>query len=229
VKWRDTSVELEGPVVAEFQRLFLRHWVEHGGRPLRDAGFFPALARAGDDVVRVVGSSPEHHPDAFYASLVSAIESAERRVHITQSYFAPPPAELRALARAARRGLDVTLILAGPTDEPLVAAAGQAGYAELLAAGVAILERQGVVLHSKTVVIDGVWSSVGSSNLDYRSVLYNDEADAIVIGTSFGEAMEGMFADDLAHSAPIDPARWRRRGVGERIREWFSGLFEWLM
>ena len=219
VKWRDTSVELEGPVVAELQRLFLRHWAEHGGGPLREADFFPARARAGDDAVRVIGSSPEHHPDAFYAALISAIESAERRVHVTQSYFAPPPAELRALADAARRGIDVTLILAGPTDEPLVVAAGQADYGELLAAGVTILERQGVVLHSKTVVIDGVWSSVGSSNLDYRSVLYNDEADAIVVGASFGEAMEGMFADDLSHSAPVDAARWARRGVGERVRD----------
>jgi cardiolipin synthase len=227
--WRDTCVRVEGPAVAEFQRTFLDEWRAKGGPELADAGFFPAPRPAGDDLVRVIATTGDDDPPPFHVALISAFESAESRIYLTQSYFAPPKPELEALAAAARRGVDVRLILPSNTDQPKVVYAGRASYRPLLEAGVRIFERGGVLLHAKTVVIDGVWSTVGSANVDNRSVAFNDEINAVVIGREFGAAMEAMFADDLTASREVDPAAWAERPLGDRIKEWLASLLDyWL-
>jgi cardiolipin synthase len=226
--WRDTQVKLEGPVIAELQKLFLTQWKKHRGPDLPDADFFPTLDRAGDEIVRIIATSPEDDTGiAFYAALLSAIRSAERSVWVTQAYFAPPEDLEAALMGAARRGIDVELILPSKSDQAKVVYAGRSHYSALLEAGVKIYERSEVKLHSKTIVIDGVWSVVGSANLDSRSVRFNDEVNAIVLGRQFGQVMEAAFERDRKQSQPVDPAEWADRSVFVRLKEWLARLLEY--
>jgi cardiolipin synthase len=227
--WRDTQLQLEGPVVAELQKRFLEQWEKHRGEALPDAGYFPKLGEAGDAVVRIIATTPAENGAAFHAALVSAIGAAEHSIHVTQAYFAPPEDLEAALAAAARRGVEVALVLPSKTDQAKVVYAGRSHYTALLAAGVNIYERRDVKLHAKTVVIDGVWSSVGSANLDSRSVRFNDEATAVVLGSEFGRAMEAAFARDRARSDAIDPAAWAERSLFVRMKEWLARRIEyWL-
>lgn len=227
--WRDTDLQLHGPAVAELQKLFLATWSAQQGEPLPQTDYLPPPEVAGEDVVRVIGSSPQEPYSLIYATLLSAIGSARTSVHLTNAYFAPDPQLLETLETAARRGVDVRLILPSQTDSWLVFHAGRGHYARLLRAGVKIHERRGAILHAKTALIDGVWSSVGSTNLDWRSFLHNHELDAVVLGTRFGGQVQAMFAADLAASEAITLERWQRRPLLQRLKEWFAGLWEyWL-
>lgn len=227
--WRDTHVRLQGPVVAEYQRLFLGTWAKQKGAPLPERQYFPPLQQVGNQIVRAIGSSPDEPFSLIYATLLSAIGAAETSVHITMAYFAPDPQFLAALESAARRGVDVTLILPSQTDSWLIFHAGRRFYTSLLKAGVKIYERRGVILHSKTAVIDGVWATVGSTNLDWRSFLHNDELNAVVLGGDFGQQMEAVFAKDLAASQPVTLTEWKRRPLQDRMKETFASIWEyWL-
>jgi cardiolipin synthase len=229
VAWRDTDLQLQGPVVAEFQQLFLASWNGQNGPPLAPRNFFPALQSQGKHVVRAIGSSPADPFSLIYATLLSAIGSAETSVHLTNAYFAPDPQLLAALEAASGRGVDVTLILPGQTDSWLALHAGHAYFERLLLAGVKIYERRGVVLHSKTALVDGVWATVGSTNLDWRSFLHNQEVNAVVLGVDFGAQVQAMFVLDLAASERITLAQWQRRSLGLRLKEWFARVWEyWL-
>lgn len=227
--WRDTHVQIEGPVVAEFQKLFLATWVEQKGEPMTGRNHFPPPVKAGDEVVRAIGSSPKEPYSLIYATLLSAIGSAETSVYLTNAYFAPDPQLLTALEDAAARGVDVRLILPSKTDSWLVFHAGRGYYERLLRAGIRIYERQGVILHSKTGLVDGVWATVGSTNLDWRSFLHNHELNAVVLGAGFGSQVQAMFDKDLAGSTEITLEAWKRRPIDKRILEGFSRLWEyWL-
>jgi cardiolipin synthase len=227
--WRDTDVQVEGPAVVELQKLFLAAWAQQRGEPPAAGHFFPARRSAGREVVRVIGSSPTEPFSLIYATLLSAIDSAETSVQITNAYFVPDPQLLEALEAASRRGVAVTLILPSQTDSWLVFQAGRQHYDRLLAAGVRIFERRGAVLHSKTALIDGVWSTVGSTNLDWRSFLHNHELNIVVLGPDFGGQVQAMFERDLALSDAVDLTRWRQRGLGTRLKEGFARLWEyWL-
>ena len=227
--WRDTHVQVEGPVVAEFQKLFLQTWEKQGGEPLADARYYPKLEGRGREIVRAVGSASDEAYSQIYVTLVSAINSAESSVHITNAYFVPDEQLLEALEAAAARGVDVRLLLPSHTDFWAVFHAGRAHYTRLLKAGVRVYERQGPLLHSKTASIDGVWSCVGSTNLDWRSFLHNNEIDAVVLGDGFAAQMRAMFDKDLAESKAIDLKTWKRRPISDRLKEWSAGLWEyWL-
>jgi cardiolipin synthase A/B len=227
--WRDTHVEIEGPVVANFQKLFMETWTSQAGEALSGRNYFPPLAAAGSIIVRAIGGSAEDPYSAIYVTLVSAITCAEKNVYLTNAYFVPDPQLLEALIAAARRGVDVKVILPSESDSALVLSAGRSYYAELLEAGVRIFERQGVLLHSKTATIDGVWSTIGSTNLDWRSFLHNDELNAVILGREFAGQMEGLFGRDLAASRAVDAAGWARRSPLERLREWAARLWQyWL-
>ena len=227
--WRDTDLQLRGPVVAELQKLFLATWAQQKGSALGSKNYFPPLHSVGPHVVRAIGSSPEEPYSQIYATLLSAIGSAENSVRITNAYFVPDPQLLEALEAAARRGVDVSLILPSQTDSWLVFHAGRRFYARLLRAGVKIFERQGVILHSKTALIDGVWATVGSTNLDWRSFLHNYELNAVVLGAEFGRQLQAMFDRDLAASEAITLETWQRRGLDLRAKELFARAWEyWL-
>ena len=227
--WRDTDLQLQGPVVAELQKLFLAAWAEQKGAPLEVRDWFPEPQAVGRDVVRAIGSSPQDPFSLIYATLLSAIDSAESRIQITNAYFVPDPQLLAALEGAAARGVDVQLILPSETDSWLVFHAGRASYGRLLRAGVKIYERRARVLHSKTALVDGVWATVGSTNLDWRSFLHNHELNAVVLGSEFGAQVQAMFEADLAQSDAISLEAWKRRPLDLRIKEGFARLWEyWL-
>jgi len=219
--WRDLQVRIEGPAVADFQRAFVEQWEQWKKESIPQAGLFPKLANTGPHLVRVVASSPREDgaPDALYLALISAIESAETEVCITNAYFVPHPQLLEALAAAARRGVDVKLVLPGKTDNALVFHAGRAQYQPLLEAGVKIHERKERLLHTKSAVIDGVWSTVGSTNLDWRSLAYNDELNAVVIGPEFAARMKAIFERDIAESEAITTEKWAKRPFMDRVKE----------
>lgn len=227
--WRDTQLQVEGPVVAELQRDFMDTWARQKGPPLAEANYFPPLSSMGSEIVRAIASGANASPSPIYLTLLSAIDHAERFVHLTNAYFAPDPKLIESLVAAAQRGVDVELVLPGKTDSWLLYHAGRSHYAELLDAGVRIYERRDAVLHSKTASIDGVWATVGSTNLDWRSYLHNDELNAVVLGPEFSRQMEAMFARDRAASKPIDAAQWRRRSPLQRTEEWLARRLEyWL-
>jgi cardiolipin synthase len=220
--WRDTDVEVEGPVVSEFQELFAANWRQQGGAPLNFSDYFPALNNQGDQIVRVQSSAPEEF-SRIYVTLISAILNAERNIYITDAYFAPDSQMLEALEGAARRGVDVRLLLPGKTDQPLIGPAARSHFSELLNAGVKIYLWQGKMLHAKTATIDGVWSTVGSSNLDWWSIARNDEINTVVLSVGFGQQMKDMFTSDLGDAREINSERWQRRSVLKRFEETIAG------
>jgi len=229
VVWRDTDLQIDGPVVGELQKLFIETWTKQHGKPLAERDYFPELAAQGKDIVRAIGSTPDHTNSPIYLTLVSAIGNAERLVHLTNAYFVPDPQLLKALTDAAGRGVDVRLILPGKSDSAVVFQAGRAHYSTLLKAGVRIYERRGALLHSKTALIDGVWSYVGSSNLDWRSFVDNDEVNVVVLGRDFAQQMSGMIARDIEGSEAIDLEHWEQRSMLHRIKEWGASLLQRLL
>jgi cardiolipin synthase len=222
--WRDTDVEIQGPAVAAFQRLFVTTWMSQHGMSLGSRDYFPVLQNQGNDIVRVLGSVPEQF-SVIYVTLISAINNAETNVYITDAYFAPDAQMLETLEAAAQRGVDVRLLVPGSTNEPLIGPATRSHYSELLRAGIRIYEWRGKMLHAKTATIDGVWSTVGSSNLDWWSIARNNEVNAVVLSLDFAKQMNLMFRGDLENSQQIELPRWERRPLTERIEESVAGCF----
>jgi cardiolipin synthase len=229
VAWRDTDLRIEGPAVAELQKLFLETWEKQKGAALAPKTYFPVLTAQGADIVRAIGSTPDDPYSLIYLTLISAIGNAEKQVQLTHAYFVPDPQLLNALTEAAARGVEVTLILPSHTDSGATFHSGRSHYTTLLKAGVRIYERRDALLHSKTAMVDGVWSCVGSTNLDWRSFLDNDEINAVVIGREFGGQMRAMFDKDLAASDAILREQWEQRSLLLRVKEWFSRLIERLL
>lgn len=228
VGWRDTHVKVEGPAVAAFQWLFVRNWAMQDGDDLREADYFPAPVIAGDKVVRVLASDPGGKFE-IYKAYNLAIQQARKSIHLTAAYFVPDRQTAEALTAAARRGVDVKIVLPGVSDSGLVFYAGHGFYQDLLDSGVRIYQLKLAVLHAKTAVIDGNWSTVGSSNIDTRSFLHNSELNVVVLGDAFGSDMEKAFDEDLRDSTEITPEAWRHRPVGDRLKEWAARFMDyWL-
>jgi cardiolipin synthase len=227
--WRDTQVAVEGPVVAQLQRVFLDDWALQDCGPWREARFFPPARTRGSIVARVVRSDPGREVSEMYSELLGRVSRAQSRVWLTFGYFVPDPQTKQALIDAARRGVDVQIVLPGFSDFWAPVYAGRSHYDELLGAGVRIYEWHDALMHAKTAVIDSVWSSVGSTNLDWRSFVHNYEADLIVHDTAFARALERRFELDVAASVPVDREAWSRRPTGERFREWLARQWEYLL
>src|SRR5471032_1106519 len=229
VPWRDTDLQIDGPVVADFQKLFMDTWARQKGKPMASADYFPEIGRQGDVVVRAIGGTSTEPYSQIYATLLSAIRSLSTSILLANAYFDPDPQLLGAIRDAARRGVDVQLLLPSISDSWLVMSAGRRHYGELLEAGVKIYQRKGALLHAKTTLIDGVRSAVGSTNLDWRSFLHNDEIDAIVLSASFGNQMRAAFQADLAQSEQLTLAQWADRPLMDRVKELTAGMWEyWL-
>jgi cardiolipin synthase len=229
IHWRDTDIQIKGPSVAEFQKLFLDTWLKQKGPKLSERNYFPDLKEEGNALVRVVGSTPGQTNRIPFIVYVSAITFAEYSIHMTNSYFIPDDQILKALTDAAERGVDVKIILPGITDSQLALYAQRYHYSGLLKSGVKLYEHSTSLLHAKTVVIDKVWSTVGSTNMDFLSLLNNDEVNAVILNHEFAVEMEKMFVRDLANSRQIQWEEWKKRPLLPRIREWFVNLFvRWL-
>jgi cardiolipin synthase len=226
--WRDTQVRLRGPAVAALEDVMRKTWGSQGC-----AGLLPAPAQTtaaqttgADDVVRIVPSGPDEAESRIYAMLLNAIDTSTRSVYLTMAYFAPGPDMIDALCEAAQRGVDVRLVLPSISDFKPVLYAGQSHYERLLTAGVKLYELNDAVLHAKTAVIDGVVSTVGSSNMDWRSFEANNEVNAVVFGEPFGSAMVEVFNQDIARSTAITTQSWQQRAIGQRLKEQLARLFE---
>jgi cardiolipin synthase len=226
-RWRETAVQIRGPVLADWQALFLGVWNWHAPAPLA----LPALAAGAypDGMAgRVVVTSALARQD-IKRSLYSRVRHAKRRVWIATAYFVPSRKVRRALRRAAQRGVDVRLLLPGPyCDHPAVRHAGRRFYGSLLRAGVRIFEYQPRFLHAKTVLCDD-WVSLGSSNLDRWNLRWNLEANQEVADSRFATAVQAMFERDFADSIECRHEVWRARPWHARLREWFWGRVDgWL-
>ena len=141
----------------------------------------------------------------------------------------PTKQEMESLTEAARRGVDVRLLLPGRSDSPLSLAVAHSRYSDLLEAGVKIYETNNVILHSKTVVVDGVWSAIGSSNIDHRSVIFNDEVDVVVLGSDAAQEMDDLFQANQAEAKPIELRAWRNRPIGGRLKEAYALMWEYML
>jgi len=230
IHWRDTDIQIEGPAVAEFQKLFLDTWLKQKGPKLSERNHHPGAAgEKGSALVRVIGSTPGESNRIPFIVYVSAISFAEHSIHMTNSYFIPDDQIVKALGDAAGRGVDVKIILPGVTDSMLALHAQRYHYSGLLKSGVKLYEHGTSLLHAKTAVVDKVWSTVGSTNMDFLSLLNNDEVNAVILSKEFAVEMEKMFAGDLANSRQIKWDEWKNRPYLNRVREWFVNLFvRWL-
>jgi cardiolipin synthase len=225
----DIAVELKGPVVAQLQRLFFEHWREQHGPPMEEPDPFPALPAKGGEVVRIIGSTPDHTTPRYYVTLISAIRSAQKSIIVCAAFFVPTHDETAALKAAARRGVDVRLLVPGQGESGLSIAVGQSHYGELMRAGVKIYETHDIILHAKTVTVDGVWSVIGSSNFDPRSVIFNDEVDAVVLGADTAKALEAMFERNQSVATRVDHEAWKHRPLRARLHEVYARIWEKLL
>jgi len=227
--WRDTQLQVEGPVVNELQKSFVDLWEKETKQKLDPATVYPQQKPVGSLAMRALEGTSDAGPNPLYVTFMSAIFCAESSIHMTMAYFVPDPQLIDALKAAAKRGVDVQLVLPSRTDGWVVFHAGRSFYDDLLEAGVKIFERKNRLLHSKYAVVDGVWSTVGSSNMDWRSLLYNLELNAVVLGPEFGDRMEALFAKDVANSEAITPEKWAARPFAERMREAAARMWEYAL
>lgn len=227
--WRDTHLRLEGPAALELEYFFLHTWRRAGGAPLDEARYGGQGRRRADPLVSVVSSHKRHGRTGIRDAYRDAIRSATERVWITNAYFLPTLPFIRNLIEAARRGVDVRVMVGGTTDVKAVLFASRSIYEILLAAGVRMFEWEGRVLHAKTAVADGRWSTVGSSNLDAQSLRQNLEVNAIIRDEAFAAALTRMFEEDLASCREINHVRWRERPSWIRAASWGAQLLrDWL-
>ena len=227
--WHDAAIRIEGPAVAELQKLFFATWKQQKGPPVAPVRYFPPLPRVGVQTIRIIGSAPDDQRPLLYISLMTAVLSAEKNVWFSTGYFVPPHGEREDLARTARAKVDVRLVLPSHADVPATVYAARAAYGDLLEAGTRIYEMQNAVLHSKLATIDGVWSIVGSSNLDRRSVIFNNEVDAVILGHETASQVEALLRQDMAKSHDITLAKWRDRSLTERLHELEARVWQYWM
>ncbi len=227
--WRDTAVRIEGPAVAELQKLFFGTWREQKAPAAEPADYYPPLPRQGVQTIRIIGSSPGNREPLYYASLMTAMRAARRRVWLTSGYFVPPHDEREELARVSRAGIDVRVVAPAFSDVQSAVYAARASYGDLLEAGVHIYEMRDAVIHAKLAVVDDTWTVVGSSNLDRRSVVFNNEVDAVILGHDTAAQVEALIKQYMDVSRPIELARWEKRPLRERMREWEARAWQYWM
>jgi cardiolipin synthase len=221
--WRETDVRVQGPVVEYLQGAFAENWLEATGIVLGGEPYFPRpLLAAGDAHAQVVRSSPAGGGFAMYTMFLLALSSARRTVYLTNPYFVPHEAMERAMVNAVRRGVRVVVLIPGAIDHNIVRQASRGRLGRLLRAGIEVHEYRAALLHAKTLVIDGVWATIGSTNMDNRSFALNDELNLVIYSQGLARRLEQVFQEDLQHSTRVDYASWRQRSLKDRLLEWLS-------
>lgn len=221
--WRDTDVWAEGPVVEQLQGAFAENWLEATGIALGGPDYFPSpLEAKGDVAAQAVRSSPAGGSAAVYTMYLLAMASATQSVYITNPYFLPDDKMIETLLKTARRGVRVKLLLPGAIDHNLVRQASRSELGRLLQAGIEIYEYSPALLHAKTMVVDGRWATVGSTNLDRRSFALNDEINLVVYHQAVAQRLERVFADDISRSKQLTYDGWKSRGFVGRFLEMLS-------
>lgn len=226
--WRDTHVAIRGTGATELERHFRESWTK-----VKCEGDLPAVGnaatRGGNTLLQIVAGTPDDPQNVLYLTMMSVVTYAQRSVDITMAYFVPDDAFEKALMEAARRGVKVRVIVPSYSDFSGVFYAGRAHYKKLLEAGVELYELEDAFLHAKSIVVDNVWSSVGSTNFDWRSFAHNDEISVCVIDVPFAQRMNETFTRDLSNSKQLTLEAWKKRGFKERFQELlWSPMQYWL-
>ena len=223
--WRDTHFQVEGPVVAQMQAVFLDNWLKVSGEVLHGAAYFPPLAAAGNALAQMFSSSPSGGSESMQLMYLLAITAASRSIDLSAAYFVPDELTSDALVAAMQRGVKLRIIVPGPhIDSEAVHSASRARWGALLAAGALIAEYQPTMYHCKVMVLDGLLVSVGSTNFDNRSFRLNDEATLNILDADFAAQQTRIFDDDLRYSRQVSLAEWRQRPWRERLAERFASL-----
>lgn len=214
--WRDTHLRVRGPAVHHLHEVFAEDWYFATGEDLLRSRYFPPQAAVGDAIVQVVASGPDDPARAIHATLFHAIAAAQHRVWIATPYFVPDAALMAALTATANRGVEVRLLVPEKTDHPLADRAGESFLPMLLEAGVAVFRYEAGMLHSKLVVVDGQWGTLGSANMDIRSFRLNFEVNLLLSSPAVARELEEIFQKDLLRSSPftrshVDAAPLHRR------------------
>jgi cardiolipin synthase len=224
-EWRDTHFRLEGPAVAQMQAAFMENWIEVTGEVLHGPEYFPQLAAAGRSLAQFFVSSPGGGGESAQLLYLMSIAAAARSIQVSAAYFVPDNNEVRQLVAARARGVRVQILVPGTvTDSPVVRRASRSTWGELLRAGVEMYEYQPTFFHVKVMTVDGMWTSVGSTNFDSRSFSTNDEANLNVYDRTFAQAQEKIFAADLERSRRVTLEEWESRPLSERLWEHATGL-----
>jgi cardiolipin synthase len=225
--WRETVARVEGPVVTQMQFAFMDNWVKSRGELLTGLDYFPRLEGRGTHCAQVLKSSPSEGSSAVKLLYIVSIVSARQTIYIANAYFVPDSDTLRALEGAVRRGVDVRVIVPGElTDVPIVRQAARWQYERMLRRGIRIFEYQPTMMHAKTMVVDGIWSTIGSSNFDDRSFRLNDEVNVNIYDENIASQMEKMFFEDLARSEEISQRHWHARPFLDRMKEKVAAWFK---
>lgn len=217
--WRDTDIMIEGPAVKELQKLFLSTWNQETGEFLGGERFFPHLKSTGNVALKIIGSKERKNRRAIRKAYIQAIKNAEKYIYIANAYFVPDRGIMRALKNARRRGVDIILILPKKSDVIPVKYASNSLYAKLLRWGIKIYEWQGTVLHAKTAVVDGLWSTIGSYNIDRRSFTHNLEVNVAILNEEVGKEMQNMFLEDLKNCKEVIYEEWKKRPLKQKVLE----------
>lgn len=218
--WRETHFKAEGPVVAQMQAVFVDNWIKATGRVLHGAEYFPRLPSCGDMDAQMFGSSPVGGSESMHLMVLLALTAAKTSIDIENAYFVPDNLTVEALCSAARRGVRVRIVVPGRhTDARIGRWAAQGLYGALLEAGIQIYEYQPTMMHCKVMVIDGLWSSVGSANFDDRSFRLNDEANLNVFSEDLAREQTALIDVDIVDSRRMVVNKWKHRKFGRRINE----------
>jgi cardiolipin synthase len=223
--WRDTHYRIEGPAAAQMQAAFMENWIETTGQVLHGEDYFPRIEPAGGQIAQVFVSSPGGGGESMQLMYLLSIAAAVKSIQLSASYFVPDEAEIATLVAALRRGVRLQIIVPGPViDNKVVRRASRAAWGDLLRAGAEIHEYQPTMFHVKVMVVDGLWTSVGSTNFDNRSFSTNDEANLNVLDAGFAALQAKVFADDLRRSRRITLEEWQNRPLMEKLWEHTVGL-----
>ena len=221
--WRDTAVRLEGPVASALQSVFLENWIEETNCVPAGDGCYPGPEPKGDVAAHVVSSASEEVGSKVALLYTVAIASARKEVIIQNPYFAPDDGVCELFAKMVKRGVAVHLMLPGrKTDSPFVRLAGTYLYQSLLEAGVRVYEFEPTLPHQKIVIVDRIWSHVGSTNFDARSLALNEEVGVGILGKETAEELRAAFVEDLKRSSELQLERWRRRPLLDRGYSWLA-------
>ncbi|MCT2580351.1 MULTISPECIES: phosphatidylserine/phosphatidylglycerophosphate/cardiolipin synthase family protein [unclassified Mesorhizobium] len=222
-EWRDTHYQIEGPAVPGFQAAFAENWLETVGETLQGENFYLPPEAAGALRAQLILSSQPNGSENMELMMLAAIAAAKDHLRIGMAYFLPDDIALQQILDARKRGVAVDVIVPNSlTDVPIVRKASRYFWGKLLEAGVRIYEFQPTMYHPKLLIVDDVWASFGSTNLDQRSLRLNDEATLNVYGKEFARTQIDLFNEDLKRSRQISLAEWRSRPMREKFTDWLA-------
>ncbi|HEY3170933.1 MAG TPA: phospholipase D-like domain-containing protein [Thermoanaerobaculia bacterium] len=225
-EWRETMVRVEGPVVAQLQSVFMEDWVHTTGEVLHGERQFPSIPDAGAMLAQTISSSRTDSSSKAKLLYYMAIQAARKSILIENAYFVPDRQIRRGLVHAVARGVEVRVIVPGPhIDIPVIRMASRFFYGELLDGGVQMFEYQPTMIHNKVMIVDGIWTTIGSINFVNRSMKKNAEANVAIYDRGFASIVEKMFLSDLEKSEAFTRKKWKKRGLLSRLGETVFWLF----